>query len=179
MPVNPFILVTPGATRGLGVALTRQFLRTTTLPVFATTRTSSDLEAVRKIILDGLEDVRAERLNLIRLDLTSEDSIASAADDLAKSLKHQQLDNAYIHSAFITGGMLKPEKRLSDLNWNTLKDTFQINVISHLLIIKHFHRFLPNALGKNLTALPNGFTSLLVSGPLKTIVWRVVFIPVF
>jgi len=127
------------------VALTRQFLRTTTLPVFATTRTQSDLEAVGKTILDGLEDVRAERLNLIRLDLTSEDSIASAADELTKSLKRQQLDNAYIHSAFVTGGMLKPEKRLADLNWNTLKDTFQINVISHLLTIKHFHRFLPNA----------------------------------
>ena len=145
MPVNPFILVTPGASRGLGVALTRQFLRTTTLPVFATTRTTGDLEAVRKNILDGLEDVRPERLNLIHLDLTSEDSIASAAEDLANSLKYRQLENAYIHSAFITGGVLTPEKRLADLNWKTLYDTFQINVISHLLIVKYFNRFLPDA----------------------------------
>lgn len=143
MSFNPFILVTPGATRGLGLALTRQFLRTTTLPVFATTRTNGDLAVVRKTILDSMEDVRPERLNLIRLDLTSEESIASAADELAKSLKHQHLDNAYIHSAFITGGILKPERRPADLTWQVLKDTFQINVISHLLIIKHFSRFLP------------------------------------
>lgn len=42
-----------------------------------------------------MEDVRPERLNLIRLDLTSEESISSAANDLAKSLKHQCLVDEY------------------------------------------------------------------------------------
>lgn len=143
----PFVLVTPGATRGLGVALTRQFLRTTNMPVFATTRGNGELEGIKKTVLhhDGLENVDPERLNILHLDLTSEDRIASAADDLAHILKEKRLGNGYIHSALLTGGMLAPEKRPSDLNWEAIQETFQINVISHLLIIKHFSRFLPDA----------------------------------
>lgn len=114
------------------------------MPVFATTRIKGDLGGVRKTILHGIEDVKSKNLNLLRLDLTCEDSIASAAEHLASTLKEQQLNNPYIHSAFLTGGVLEPEKRPADLDWDALTKTFQINVISHLLIIKHFSRFLPN-----------------------------------
>lgn len=83
------------------------------------------------------------RLNLLHLDLTSEDSIAAAAHTLSDSLDAKNLTNAYIHTAFITGGMLVPEKKPADLDWDSIKETFQINTISHMLIIKHFSRFLP------------------------------------
>ncbi|KAJ3492523.1 hypothetical protein NLJ89_g11217 [Agrocybe chaxingu] len=142
MPPSPFVLVTPGATRGLGLALTRQFLRTTNIPVYATTRREGEDEAIKKKILDEL-DVAPERLNLLHLDLTSEKSIAAAADDLANSLKEKNLSHPFIHTAFITGGMLVPEKNPADLDFDEIQKTFQINTISHLLIIKHFARFLP------------------------------------
>ena len=142
MPLNPFVLVSPGATRGLGVALTRQFLRTTNLPVYATHRTASDKE-VQDHVLKPLNGIDPSRLNLLPLDLTSEDSIASAADSLSESLQKKGLNDAFIHTAFITGGILHSEKKPSDLDWEAIQETFQINVISHLLTIKHFSRFLP------------------------------------
>jgi NAD(P)-dependent dehydrogenase (short-subunit alcohol dehydrogenase family) len=45
----------------------------------------------------------------------------------------------------MTGGVLHAEKQPTDLDMNIIQQTFQINVISHLLLIKHFARFLPKA----------------------------------
>ena len=42
--------------------------------------------------------------------------------------------------------MFRLEKQPSDLDWQGLQETFQINVISHLLITKHFSRFKNNAI---------------------------------
>ncbi|KAF4619721.1 hypothetical protein D9613_005549 [Agrocybe pediades] len=144
MPPNPFILVTPGATRGLGLALTREFLRTTNMPVYTSHRTSQSDSEIKKHIMGPLNDVDPDRLSLLKLDLTSESSIAAAANSLAESLKQRRMENAYVSTAFITGGMLLPEKKPADMDWDAIKQTFQINVISHMLIIKHFSRFLPS-----------------------------------
>ncbi|KAG5654491.1 hypothetical protein H0H81_001990 [Sphagnurus paluster] len=139
MSLNPFLLVSP-ASRGLSLSLTRQFLRTTDLPVYATHRSDSE-SSMKAHILEPLRDVDPNRLNLLHLDLTSEGSISSAADTLAKTLHPE----SYIHTAFLTGGVLHPEKQPSDLDLDKIISTFQINVISHLLLIKHFSRFLPPA----------------------------------
>ncbi|KAI0040695.1 NAD(P)-binding protein [Auriscalpium vulgare] len=138
----PFILVTP-ATRGLSLALTRHYLSTTALPVYATHR-SSDPDGVFRTIVEPLSDKSAaSRLHLLPLDLASEDSIAAAAQHLSASLSKER--NPYLHTGFFTGGMLHPERQPADLDAQTLQETFQINVISHLLLIKHFARFLPSA----------------------------------
>jgi NAD(P)-dependent dehydrogenase (short-subunit alcohol dehydrogenase family) len=147
MPANPFILVAP-ATRGLSLALTRHFLRTTTLPVYATHRSPSPND-VRENILAPLKgsDINPNRLKLLALDLTSESSIASAAQSLSESLPKD--DESYLHTAFFTGGVLHPEKQLADLELEAINHSFQINVISHLLLIKHFSQFLPPAKPKH------------------------------
>lgn len=151
MPGNPFVFVTPGATRGLGLAITRHYLRATRLPVYATHRqTDASDDDIKKLVLDPLQNVDSKRLNLLHLDLTSEESIASAANSLSKSLEINGLDRPYIHTAFITGGMLAPEKKPSELDLNSIKATFQINVISHMLLIKHFSRFLPDRSHKDI-----------------------------
>ncbi|KAF7981607.1 hypothetical protein HWV62_32672 [Athelia sp. TMB] len=137
MPANPFVLVTP-ATRGLSLALTRQFLKTTKFPVYATHRSGSADEH-KENILSTLKDVDSDRLTLLKLDLTSEDSIGAAADALSSKAGN----GSYLHTGFFTGGMLHPEKQPSDLDMESLQATFQTNVISHLLLIKHFSRFLP------------------------------------
>ncbi|TCD66332.1 hypothetical protein EIP91_001481 [Steccherinum ochraceum] len=143
MAAYPFILVSP-ATRGLSLALTRYYLKHTNYPVFATFRSGSQ-EDVRSSIFGGLSqdgDIDPGRLSLLKLDLTSEKSIQSAADTLSGSLSS---NNAYLHTAFFTGGVLHPERNPSDLDFSDLQETFQINVISHLLMLKHFSRFLPTA----------------------------------
>jgi NAD(P)-dependent dehydrogenase (short-subunit alcohol dehydrogenase family) len=153
---SPFVLVTPGATRGLSLALTRQFLKTTNYPVFASHRTQKPDHEIKELILDGIiDDIDPMRLNLLRLDLTSEDSIRQAADSLDFALSRSNLDSPYIHTAFVTGGVLHPEKQPADLDWAKLKETYQINVISHLLIIKHFSRFLPPASPKFKVSVPS------------------------
>ncbi|KAG6840444.1 hypothetical protein C0991_006709 [Blastosporella zonata] len=135
MPPKPFSLVTP-ASRGLSLALTRHLLRTTTMPVYATHRSDSE-DVMKNHILDTL-DVDPRRLNLIHLELTSEPSISAAADKLSQLLP----PDSFLHTGFFTGGILYPEKRPSDLDASKITETFQINVISHLLLIKHFSRFL-------------------------------------
>ena len=141
MGAHPFALVCP-STRGLSLALTRRLLCSTNLPVYATYRSGSPI-AVARSILSPLNNVDEARLNMIPLDLTREDSIAAAAQQLSDSLPRDQ--EAYLHTAFMTGGMLHVEKRPADLDASILQRTFQINVISHLLLIKHFARFLPKA----------------------------------
>lgn len=137
--MTPFILVAP-ASRGLSLALTRHYLRTTNLPVYATHRGSSDEETRRKA-LSGLSDIDHARLHLLQLELTSENSIADAAATLKSTLPDEQ---SYIQTAFFTGGILHPERQPSDLNAEAITEMFNINVISHLLCIKHFSQFLPS-----------------------------------
>lgn len=144
MALNPFILVSP-ASRGLSLALTRHLLKTTNLPVYATHR-SQNAHAVKDDILKPLKDVDPGRLNLLELELTSESSIISAANALLESLPKNS--DSFIHTAFLTGGVLHPEKQPADLDYDKIMSTFQINVISHLLLIKHFSRFLPPAQNK-------------------------------
>jgi NAD(P)-dependent dehydrogenase (short-subunit alcohol dehydrogenase family) len=141
MAAYPFALVCP-STRGLSLALTRQLLRSTTLPVYATYRSGSPL-AVANDILSPLKNVDDSRLKMLPLDLTREDSIAAAVRQLSESLPKDQ--EPYIHTAFMTGGILHVEKQPADLDASIMQQTFQINVISHLLLIKHFARFLPKA----------------------------------
>jgi NAD(P)-dependent dehydrogenase (short-subunit alcohol dehydrogenase family) len=140
---NPFVLVTP-ATRGLSLALTRQLLRKTSLPVYATHRSGSASQ-IQKSILDTLDNVDSNRLKLLQLDLKSESSIQSAAEQLAEQLPK----DAYLHTGFFTGGMLHPEKQPADIDLDKLQETFQINTLSHLLLVKHFSRFLPNTTHKD------------------------------
>ncbi|CDO77144.1 hypothetical protein BN946_scf184657.g19 [Trametes cinnabarina] len=149
----PFILISP-ATRGLSLALIRHYLRTTSLPIFGTYRphppTSEHqrtAESVRKDILAPLRgttpDVDPTRLHLLPLDFTSERSIASAADVLARALPEDA--QSYIRVAFFLAGVLHPERQPADLLLENITETFQLNVVSHLLLIKHFSRFLPPA----------------------------------
>ncbi|KAL7280023.1 hypothetical protein ACG7TL_006437 [Trametes sanguinea] len=153
----PFILISP-ATRGLSLALIRHYLRTTSLPVFGTYRPhppnseqQRTPESVREHILGPLSgthpDVDPSRLHLLPLDFTSEESIASAADALARALPQDA--QSYIRVAFFLAGVLHPERQPGDLVLKDIAETFQLNVIAHLLLIKHFSRFLPPASSAN------------------------------
>lgn len=157
----PFVLISP-ATRGLSLALIRYYLRTTTLPVFGTyrpsppslvtegVRSAKDVrEDILRPFLEVDEKVDPSRLHVLPLDLTSEDSIAAAATALADTLLELSDAPSYIRVAFFLGGILHPERQPSDLVLEQLLETFKLNTISHLLLIKHFSRFLPPAAGSS------------------------------
>lgn len=135
---SPFILVAP-STRGLSLALTRHFLRSTDMPVFATHRNGSSTE-VHKSIMSSLGNVDGRRLTLLPMDLSTENSIEGAAAQLSDKLP----SDAYLETAIFTGGVLHPEKNPTDLSELFIQESFRVNVISHLLLIKHFSRFLPS-----------------------------------
>ncbi|KAF7792806.1 hypothetical protein EIP86_003905 [Pleurotus ostreatoroseus] len=147
----PFILISP-ASRGLGLGLARHYLRTTTLPVVATHRSSAP-DDIRTRLLSGLDNVDPQRLHLLHLELSSEDSIASAAELLGKNREQSGNGDAYIHTAFLTGGILYPERQPANFDAQHIRETFETNVISHLLMIKHFSPFLPPASASSGAAL--------------------------
>ncbi|KAI0036007.1 hypothetical protein K488DRAFT_41983 [Vararia minispora EC-137] len=147
----PFVFVSPG-TRGLSLALVRHFLRTTRLPIYTTYRRGTP-ESVTEDITSGLKDDEKTRVKTLRLDLTQESTIADAADALARALPKDK--DPYLHTAFITGGVLYPERQPADLDFRKIEETFRINTISHLLMIKHFSQFLPSS---RATMPPNHFS---------------------
>lgn len=61
----PWSLVSP-ASRGIGFALARRVLQTTSAPVIATAR--KDLDKTKEELLDGL-DVDENRLKVLKLDV--------------------------------------------------------------------------------------------------------------
>ncbi|KAF9782605.1 hypothetical protein BJ322DRAFT_1110487 [Thelephora terrestris] len=140
MPLKPFALVAP-STRGLSAALTRRLLAKSELPVYATYRQGHP-ERVKDELLRPLDGIDPSRLKLIHLDLEHEQSIRAAAEKLDETLP----PDSYLHTGFFTGGVLvSPEKQPGDIDLATVRKTFNVNVFSHLLLMKHFARFLPSA----------------------------------
>ena len=140
MPLKPFALVTP-STRGLSAALTRRLLAKSELPVYATYRQGNP-ERVKDVLLRPLDSIDPTRLNMIHLDLEDETSVRSAAEKLDEMLP----PDSYLHMGFFTGGiLLNPEKQPGNIHLATVQKTFSVNVFSHLLLMKHFARFLPSA----------------------------------
>lgn len=68
-------LVCP-ANRGIGFYLTRHLLRSTNVPIVATTR--KDTEGVRRDILKDLRDVDEKRLTVLEVDVTGTPSVLLA-----------------------------------------------------------------------------------------------------
>ncbi|KAL8950772.1 MAG: hypothetical protein Q9222_003204 [Ikaeria aurantiellina] len=150
MALKPWLLATP-ASRGIGLQLARRLLKTTDLPVVATAR--KDLDESKAQILDGL-DVEPHRLSVLHLDVTDESTISSASSrirDLFPSSSH------YLHLAFCVPGILHPEKSPSQISYANALETYKINTLGPLLLIKHFSPFLPR---KSTTLPPDLLSSL-------------------
>lgn len=173
----PWALVTP-ASRGIGLALARRLLRTTDLSIVATARGS--LAEAREQILrkpsdselkashgpssakGSGDDKEAEsmsqegdesRLTVLKLDVTSEDSIASAMEkckELFPTKGSTPQDSSHLHMALALPGLLHPERSPQQLDLGNIEETFRVNTFSHLLFLKHFGHFLPRKATKGL-----------------------------
>jgi len=135
--VQPWILTSP-ASRGIGFEITRRLLTTTDLPVVATARTK--LDETEKSILEGL-DVDDKRLELVEVDVKDEKSIKDAASFLASKYPTK---SSYLHLAFCTPGMLKPEKSPAQIDYEAALETFKLNTLGPMMLLKHFSPFLPS-----------------------------------
>ncbi|KAI1091975.1 NAD(P)-binding protein [Rostrohypoxylon terebratum] len=138
---KPWILVSP-ANRGIGHALTRHLLLTTTAPILATAR--SDLPSVLSSLLSSLPEAAkapaSTRLHLTTVDVTQEPTLTSASATAARLFPPS---THHLHLAFALPGILHPEKSPSDVSPTAALHTLQVNLLGPLLLIKHFGPFLP------------------------------------
>ena len=169
--MQPWALVSP-ASRGIGLALARRILQTTTVPVLATART--DIEQTKQTILSGLSGVEEDRLHVQPLDFlgsskhrkmkfppinvsqltdesTDEPSISAAA---TKARDCFPQETHYLHLAFSVPGILAAEKSPSQIDHDHALLTFRTNTLGPLLLIKHFSPFLPRKTSAIATSSP-------------------------
>lgn len=125
-----------GASRGLGLEITRQLLaEDPTLRLFASCRAPAEAAA-----LSELQAASAGRLTVVPLDVRDEPSIARAAQRFSETTgrAHLILNVAGV----LHGPEFGPEKKLGHVEPEALRTVFEINAFGPLLVAKHFHPFL-------------------------------------
>ncbi|KAK8114112.1 NAD(P)-binding protein [Apiospora kogelbergensis] len=142
---KPWILVSP-ANRGIGAALTRHFLRTTTLPIVATSRSTLPSETKKALLADMPplpSSSTPNRLTVLPLDVTSESSVERASDQAA-ALFPPERGQWHMHLGFALPGILYPERSLRQVEYDAALETFKVNTLGPLMLMKWFaDRFLP------------------------------------
>jgi NAD(P)-dependent dehydrogenase (short-subunit alcohol dehydrogenase family) len=139
---KPWILISPSS-RGIGLALTRSLLQRTapSIPILATTRAKNPDETKDKILSELSNSSSAnDRLHLVRLDVTDESTISAAAE------KAEQLfpsTDHHLRLAFAIPGILRPEKSVKQVDAADALETFKVNALGPLLLMKWFGEFLP------------------------------------
>ncbi|KAI0877891.1 short-chain dehydrogenase/reductase-like protein [Hypoxylon argillaceum] len=142
---KPWIFVSPSS-RGIGHALTAHLLRSTTLPILATART--DLSGVKESLMaasssTGSQRAReddASRLHVTYLDVTDEASVEAAA---AKAAELFPPSAHHLHLAFALPGILRPEKQPRQVDYAAALETFKVNTLGPLVLMKWFGELLP------------------------------------
>jgi NAD(P)-dependent dehydrogenase (short-subunit alcohol dehydrogenase family) len=134
---DDFNAMIQGASRGIGLQMVRQLLESERAgQVIATSRHPDKSDGLRSLRQD-----HRDRLHLVPLDITQQDSVERAAADLGHHL--EELDFLFNVSGLLhdrSTGMM-PEKSLSDIDPNHLRRSFDVNAIGPLLVAKHFHTF--------------------------------------
>lgn len=134
---GPVYALVQGASRGIGYGIVEALLESTNVArVFATSRypeKSDDLMSLR--------EYAGDRLELISIDVSDEDSILAACHQIKRVTDklHFLFNVAGILHDDMTGMM--PEKSLRDLDPKHLRRSFEINAIGPVLMAKHFHPF--------------------------------------
>ncbi|MEM7135606.1 MAG: SDR family NAD(P)-dependent oxidoreductase [Myxococcota bacterium] len=125
-----------GASRGIGLEMVRQLLdREPDSQVIATCR-NPDASA-------GLSSLAAEqpdRLRVLTLDVTEEQTIARAAELVATHTR--ALVRLVNVAGVLHGPTFSPEKKLGHVDPEALRQVFAVNAFGPLLIAKHFFEFL-------------------------------------
>lgn len=133
--MRPAVLV-QGASRGLGLALTEALLADARqFRVFASCR-----QPDRSPLLDTLAAEHADRLMVLALDVTREQTIAQAAGRVREET--EQLHLVLNVAGVLHGPNFSPEKKLDQVHPDALRAVFEVNAFGPLLVAKHFHGLL-------------------------------------
>ncbi len=139
-----------GANRGIGLEFVRQLLKREGR-VFAACRNPSEAEALHK-----LQDDYSDQLNIVKLDVLSEDDLSAAVTSI--SLEVDALDllvnNAGIYPRGEKMGQLKAEQMLGGLHNNS---------VAPILVVQAFYDLLSKAKGK-VVNISSGMGSLSGAG---------------
>lgn len=155
-----WILVTPSS-RGIGYAITRHLLATTSpsIPIVATTRASDPQETKDSILSDLDLDYDASkassRLDVQNCDLLEESSISNLAgyckdryQPPSSSKKTAGEQPAHLRLGVCLPGQLYPEKSPAQIDYDNALSTLKLNLLSPMMLLKHFHAFLPKKSAK-------------------------------
>ncbi|KAL4821684.1 hypothetical protein BDW67DRAFT_179522 [Aspergillus spinulosporus] len=132
-----FAIVTP-ASRGLGFALAQYLLAHTNLTVVATART--DCHGVRDRLLEKLKHGpdADKRLSVFQVDVTDESSISEMASEI-----RALYPDALLRLAIALPGVLHVEKSPGQINVHHALESFKVNALGQMLLMKHLSPFLP------------------------------------
>ena len=140
MPTTPLSQFPPsgtaliqGASRGIGLALVEALLAVETGGrVYASCRQPQQADRLQQLMIE-----HPQRLSLLPLDVTDETSIAAAAATVAEQ-------SGALHLLVNCAGVLHdpqrglfPEKRLADIQSESLHYSFAVNAVGPLLMAKH------------------------------------------
>ncbi|ORY60560.1 oxidoreductase [Pseudomassariella vexata] len=136
---KPWIFISPSS-RGIGHALTRHLLRTTTLPILATSR--SDPSSTKFSLLQDSSSAQdySSRLTVLQVDVTDESTITTASSKAAELFPQK---THHLHLGFAIPGILHPEKSPAQVEWDNALETMKVNVLGPMMLMKHFGEFLP------------------------------------
>lgn len=125
-----------GASRGIGLEMTRQLLECEPgLRVFASCRSPERATELRRLAAGS-----SGQLTILRIDVTDESSIAEAASRFS-----EQAGRAHLIAnvaGLLHGDDFGPEKKLDHIEPAALRTVFETNAFGPLLVAKHFCRFL-------------------------------------
>ncbi|CAG8428114.1 unnamed protein product [Penicillium salamii] len=132
-----FALVTP-ASRGLGFAFAQQLLARTSLPVIATAR--KDCKGIQERLLssEGVPKDSEKRLRVLEVDVIDESTISAMANTIK-----QEFPETPMRLGLTIPGTLHVEKSPSQIDAAKALDSFRVNSLGPLLLMKHLTQFVP------------------------------------
>jgi NAD(P)-dependent dehydrogenase (short-subunit alcohol dehydrogenase family) len=127
------VVFVQGASRGIGLEFCRQILeRHPQALVYGGCRRPQDAKKLQE-----LQQEVGKRLEIITCDLNAEHTLAAMAKEICQKQTHLDL---LINASGILHDKqsgLKPEKRIEDLSGSHLMQSFQINAIGAMLVVKY------------------------------------------
>ncbi len=134
---RPAVAFVQGGSGGLGSAMTRRLLSDSTIQkVYASSRSPAGSDALLE-----LRRQFPERLELLSLDVSNEESIEAAAR--AVSDAGHGLDIVFNCSGVLHSEAMQPEKRLSQIDRAALLASFEINAVGPIVVLKHLVGLMP------------------------------------
>lgn len=131
---GPINAVVQGASRGLGLAFAQQLLKCSNVErILATCRAPEKAERLQSLV-----DQSPQRLSMVQLDVTDEEQIANAAEVAQKTFEHVDLLLNVAGVLHDDTRSIIPEKKLSQIEPDTVMESFRVNSVGPLLVIKHF-----------------------------------------